>query len=321
MAETRQDLMRNQPDRNQDPISGEAGAHPVGAGIGAAVGGGAVGAAAGLTTAALATGAGAAVGGPVGAIAGAVVGGLAGGFIGKRVAESTNPTAEDGLWREHHRTRPYADNDVPYEEYRPAYEHGWKARERYRGQEFDEIEPHLSQEWPQCRATSKLDWERARPAVRDAWEGGPAAVPVESGEIDLLNDLLKGERSAVETYGQALDKLGAQASLRDLGRISEEHRQAVKLLERCIDERGGKPVSSSGAWGSWAQTVEGTAKVFGTKAALKALKEGEEHGIGQYEQAAQDSKLDADTRTLISTTLVPQTRMHVSMLDRLMEVE
>jgi hypothetical protein len=274
-----------------------------------------------LTTAALATGAGAAVGGPVGAVAGAVVGGIAGGLIGKQVAESANPTVEDEFWREHHRTRPFANKDVPYEEYRPAYQYGWKARERYRGKEFDEIESDLSTEWPQARATSKLDWERARPAVRDAWQGSPAAMPASNEGIDLLNDLLKGERAAVETYEQAIDRLGSEASSRDLGRISEEHRQALKLLMQCIGERGGKAAMSSGAWGSWAQMVEGTAKVFGKQAALKALKEGEEHGAGQYEKAIQNARLDVNTRTLISNTLLPQARMHISDRDRLMNVE
>jgi Domain of unknown function (DUF2383) len=320
MAEMRQKVEQN-PDRNRDPISGEPGAHPVGAGVGAAVGGGAVGAAAGLTTAAWAAGAGAAVGGPVGAVAGAVVGGIAGGLIGKQVAEAANPTAQEGLWQEHYRSAPYADKDIPYDEYRPAYHYGWKARERYTGKSFEEIEPQLSSDWPQARATSKLDWERARPAVRDAWQGGPAAVPVESEEIDLLNDLLKGERAALETYEQAMDRLSAEASIRDLGRMSEEHRLAVKLLERRVEERGGKPAATSGAWGSWARMVQGTAGALGRNAALKALKEGEQHGAGQYEKAVQNAQLDADLRSLIGATLLPQTRMHITVLDQLMSME
>src|SRR3954447_11610765 len=58
-------------DSNRDPITGEPGAHPVGAGVGAAVGGAATGAAAG------------AVAGPVGAVVGAVAGGVVGGLAGK----------------------------------------------------------------------------------------------------------------------------------------------------------------------------------------------------------------------------------------------
>lgn len=50
--------------RNEDPLSGEAGDHPGGAGVGSALGGGIAGAAAGV------------IGGPIGAVAGAVVGGV-----------------------------------------------------------------------------------------------------------------------------------------------------------------------------------------------------------------------------------------------------
>lgn len=66
--------------RNQDPITGAPGAHPVGTGVGAA-GGAVTGAAIGTM-----------VGGPIGTIAGAVVGAIAGGLAGKEVAEGTNPT-------------------------------------------------------------------------------------------------------------------------------------------------------------------------------------------------------------------------------------
>lgn len=64
---------------NEDPITHEKGAHPVGTGLGAS--GGAV--------------AGAAIGsmvGPLGTLAGGIVGAIAGGLAGKEVAESANPT-------------------------------------------------------------------------------------------------------------------------------------------------------------------------------------------------------------------------------------
>src|SRR5688500_1459820 len=80
-------------DRNEDPITGEPGSHPVGAGLGAAAGGAAAGAVAG------------AVGGPVGAAIGAVVGGVAGGLGGKAIAEHIDPTAEDAFWRDEYPNR------------------------------------------------------------------------------------------------------------------------------------------------------------------------------------------------------------------------
>jgi uncharacterized protein (TIGR02271 family) len=65
---------------NPDPITGEAGSHPVGTGVGAAAGGIAAGAAVGS------------VAGPVGTVVGAAVGAVAGGAAGKGVAEKIDPT-------------------------------------------------------------------------------------------------------------------------------------------------------------------------------------------------------------------------------------
>jgi hypothetical protein len=59
---------------------------------------------------------------------------------------------------------------------------------------------------------------------------------------------------------------------------------------------------------------------MGETAALKALKEGEEHGLKQYQDALHDSALAPDCRTLIGATLVPQTREHITALDRLLNL-
>jgi hypothetical protein len=90
------DGMMEKPRKNTDPITGEPGAHPVGAGVGAA--GGAI------TGAAL----GAAIGGPIGAAVGTVVGGVAAAYGAHGVAEAMNPTTqEEKYWREHHEKQPF----------------------------------------------------------------------------------------------------------------------------------------------------------------------------------------------------------------------
>ena len=149
-------------DRNPDPISGESGAHPIGAGLGAAVVGGATGAAAGAAF------------GPVGAIAGAVAGGVVGGYAGKAIEEAIDPTAEDAYWEEHFSDRPYAGTDT-YETYRPAYQYGWESRARYPHRRFDEVEPELAQGWHARQ--SKLTWDKAKDATRDAWDRVERALP------------------------------------------------------------------------------------------------------------------------------------------------
>src|SRR5262249_13000107 len=106
-------------DENRDPISGEAGAHPVGAGVGAALGGAAAGAAAGMAA------------GPVGTVVGAVVGGVAGGLAGKAVAEQIDPSVEEHYWRNEYTSRKYYDPAISYDEVGPAYQYGWESRVEY----------------------------------------------------------------------------------------------------------------------------------------------------------------------------------------------
>ncbi|RYF56324.1 MAG: hypothetical protein EOO29_52670, partial [Comamonadaceae bacterium] len=125
-------------DANRDPLTNEPGAHPIGTGVGA-TGGAVAGAAAGS------------LGGPIGAAVGGVVGAVAGGLAGKAAAESVNPTAEDAYWRGSYDREPYYEDGRSYEEYRPAYELGWSARDRYQGQDFDAVEPHLARDWGQAR--------------------------------------------------------------------------------------------------------------------------------------------------------------------------
>jgi uncharacterized protein YcfJ len=145
-------------DINPDPITGEPGSHPVGTGVGAAI----TGAAAGV--------AGGAIGGPIGAAAGAVIGAVAGGYAGKIVEEQLDPTAEDAYWAENYRTRPYVEKGAPYDDYRPAYQYGWESRNQFRDRRFDDIEPELQQGWTGRHGRSKLGWEKAKQAARDAWD-------------------------------------------------------------------------------------------------------------------------------------------------------
>jgi len=139
--------------------------------------------------------------------------------------------------------------------------------------------------------------------------------------ISRLNSLLRGELSATETYQQALEKVGNNPGSAELRRIHDEHREAANTLRQHVHDHGGKPDHGSGAWGAFAKAVEGGAKLIGKTAALKALKEGEEQGISDYEKALKDDNLAADCKTLISTRLLPQTRAHVPVLDRLMEMK
>ena len=124
-------------------------------------------------------------------------------------------------------------------------------------------------------------------------------------DVEQLNSFLRGEVSAVETYTQAIDKLSDEPSVRaKLAACRESHAQRAALLRAEIERRGGAPASGSGAWGSFAQLVEGGAKMFGRKAAIAALEEGEDHGRDDYRSDL--AELSPDVRRLVETQLLPK---------------
>jgi phage tail tape-measure protein len=151
------DVKQAEHDANRDPLSGRAGAHPVGTGIGAAAGGAAAGAAIGT------------VAGPVGTAVGTAVGAIVGGLAGKGIAESVDPTEEHGYWRQNYATRPYADKNATYDEYAPAYQYGWESAAKNPNTTFEQSESTLRQDWEKAKGKSTLEWDRAKEAARDSW--------------------------------------------------------------------------------------------------------------------------------------------------------
>lgn len=154
-------MNENTPDdskKHPDPITGEPGSHPVGTGVGAAGGG--------LTGAAI----GGVVGGPAGAAIGAVVGGVAGAYSGKGIAEAINPTEEEQYWRENHPRQEWAHPETPYEHYAPAYRTGYMGVKKYAGKHYHEIEVDLARDYEKNDANPAIPWDRARPAVKAAWD-------------------------------------------------------------------------------------------------------------------------------------------------------
>ncbi len=147
--------------RNEDPITSEPGAHPVGVGVGSALGGAAVGALAG------------ALGGPVGAVVGAVAGGISGAYGGKAVAESIDPTV-DAYWRETYPTRPYFSPHREYKLVEPAYHLG--ATMYNPDSTFESQEDAMEERWESTRGSSSLTWSDVKEAARDAWNRRAASL-------------------------------------------------------------------------------------------------------------------------------------------------
>jgi uncharacterized protein (TIGR02284 family) len=127
--------------------------------------------------------------------------------------------------------------------------------------------------------------------------------------IDKLNDFLRGEISAVETYQMAIDKLDAASTARSELLVNlKSHQERVTALQDAIMAVGGTPAKGSGPWGTFAKIVEGTAKALGDKAAIAALEEGEDHGLKDYR--SDTDELDSQSRQVVARMISMQQQTH-----------
>lgn len=123
--------------------------------------------------------------------------------------------------------------------------------------------------------------------------------------VRALNELLRGELSAVETYNRALSAVENDADARqDLEECQASHQDRVLRLRAEILARGGEPAQASGAWGIFANFVERGATAVGPRMAVGALEAGEDHGLKEYRDVL--AKLDMPARTIVSADLFPQ---------------
>jgi hypothetical protein len=150
-------------DKNEDPLSGEPGAHPLGTGIGATAGGAVTGMAIGSA------------GGPVGAAVGIVAGAVAGGLLGKAAAEELDPTtcetADEGLLAEHNRSlsssyvNPTAAEEAQYQQF--------VARHYDPLMSFDDREVVMRSDWEGDGYGSRISWGAAREKLLRIWSDMP----------------------------------------------------------------------------------------------------------------------------------------------------
>ncbi len=99
---------------------------------------------------------------------------------------------------------------------------------------------------------------------------------------EKLNNLLKGELSAVETYDMALERVTDPEATIVLSNCRNCHADRVEKLTQVVTSLGAEPTTESGAWGAFAKLVEAGAVVLGEIPAVGALKEGEDQGLDTY---------------------------------------
>lgn len=144
-----------------------------------------------------------------------------------------------------------------------------------------------------------------------------ADAAIELAASEVIRELLRGELAAVETYEKALEQGFAEPIGATVRALHSDHVKAVYLLRERLEIYTDQEVTSSGAWGTFATTVEKAANLLGPGPALRVLQEGEQHGIRRYEEALEQPAVDAKTQLLIREQLLPQCRDHAETLTRL----
>lgn len=92
--------------------------------------------------------------------------------------------ATDRYWKGQYAGSDHFNKNYNYDnDYRPAYRYGTWARAHYIDRAWDSrFESDLKRGWERHRGNSRLDWDKAKHAARDAWHGVGDAVPGERDE-------------------------------------------------------------------------------------------------------------------------------------------
>jgi uncharacterized protein (TIGR02284 family) len=133
-----------------------------------------------------------------------------------------------------------------------------------------------------------------------------------------LDDLIRGEMAAVKTYDQVLEKTKDEKERAKLMSIRDDHKNAVTKLKGFANKEVKEDTTSAGAWGAFTKAWTGSAKLFGNETALKALSQGEEHGIREYKEALEDDSIKPELKQMIKTQFLPKQEEHLKTIKTFM---
>jgi uncharacterized protein (TIGR02284 family) len=151
------------------------------------------------------------------------------------------------------------------------------------------------------------------PASASSGAGGTASP---SPEVHRMNEYLRAELSAVETYDLAIRHVHDPEVKAALQQIRDAHAQHAQMLANRIDLYGGTPTTSAGVWGAFARIVQRGADLFGDRTALAALEQDEDHMLMEYRKSV--SGLDVATQELVTNVMIPE---HVQSRDLVRALE
>ena len=120
--------------------------------------------------------------------------------------------------------------------------------------------------------------------------------------LATLNDLLRNELAATQSYEQALTGPEGPETRKRFQKCERSHRARAAWLRAQVVAHGGEPTANPPPWRVFAPA--GDALGMAEKVTLVALAEGEEHSLREYREAL--PRLDTPTRTLVSGEMIPE---------------
>lgn len=137
----------------------------------------------------------------------------------------------------------------------------------------------------------------------------------------MLNDFLRREISAVDSYWLAVGLLDGRGRTRILEDIAAHHAEAARFFRTYLLENGGQAASANDAAGRFAgptllrHTGGGSVRTS-PRSAISALREGEFATLLHYRRCAnRERRLTEEVRDYLHGVLIPRCALHLDALE------
>ncbi len=138
---------------------------------------------------------------------------------------------------------------------------------------------------------------------------------------DCINEILRGEISAQEAYDQVFEAIKDDPEVTRLDQLRADHSTAVEYWKNQAHSEMSYPEQTSGVWGTAVEAFVGASKLLGQKAALSALKKGEEHGLENYRKMLDREDLTPVQKNEIRNNFIPCQQEHITTLNSLIKMQ
>jgi len=144
----------------------------------------------------------------------------------------------------------------------------------------------------------------------------PSWIPSNDGG-EQMNRLVRGEISAVEALNQVMEILEDVRELQMIQSMLNDHRGFINYFQAMAVRQGEMPERDSGPWGAFVSFFVGVSKLFGNEAALKALREGHEHGMEEYKKLLDSDEVPSEVKSTVRTKMIPAIEGHIASINEL----